>query len=67
MTLTLPAGNSPIGAPAVKPSRRNIRNAAARAEKMAQGPRLSSYAKKEAQWRTQGDTAPTTKEAHMTK
>ena len=35
----------------MKPSRRNIRNATTRAEKMAQGPRLSSYAKKEAQWR----------------
>lgn len=35
----------------MKSSRRNIRNATACAEKMAQGPRLSSYAKKEAQWR----------------
>lgn len=35
----------------MKSGRRNIRNATARAEKMAQGPRLSSYAKKAAQWR----------------
>lgn len=32
----------------MKPSRRNIRNSAAKAEKIAQGPRLSSYARKEA-------------------
>lgn len=51
----------------MKPSRRNIRNATARAEKLAQGPRLSSYAKKVADWRKQCDTPKATQEAHMTK
>lgn len=46
----------------MKPSRRNIRNATARAEKMAQGPRLSSYAKKEAQWRASSPSSQQSKE-----
>lgn len=32
----------------MKASRRNIRNAALKAQKAAQGPRVSSYARKEA-------------------
>jgi hypothetical protein len=42
----------------VKQSRRNIRNAIARNEKRADGPRLSSYARKQEEWRKAAASKP---------